>query len=611
VTLVEWFKKFDARSRGTAFAMGEALKHRVQDKSIRSITGAVLAAVLVFPVVVLTPAQASVTHSISGAVVDSSDTSKSVSPSRVDLYKQGNYVSQVATSSGTLNGVSYSSFFQFSGLEPGNYSLRANFTGVRNGSIPVYQSGQEIAVVIGESVTSTNQVATLSLEPYTRGPNSLTITPVLGAGETDASFGSRDFYYELYCSGVSIQSDAYTQSVQGSQPMVFSNLPSGQCRVYGVVQNGTGLTQYFSTDTTLNLGATQATNLNLEFYRHNTRTLSGVVKGSATTPAETVGPGNISASWQRKYPNGQTHYWSGSATIASNGSFSFTGAPNGDVSLSVYIDPPVSPYSQWHEFKVPVTSDSSSLDVTLSTLPSGTSTLNILVSSTSGVPVPGASVNIQYLDQLNNRWVSYGQTLSDSEGKITKTSMPAGYFYFWVSAQGFEGKGQGSTVTSGATAVINLPLFAKGDLVVSGVVRDSKTGNPVPGAVVQLEYGSGDMRWSKSTQVDSSGRYSVAGVINETITVRATGGSAKGYLNDFSAGKTLVMSGSNKTLDLELEPYVTGLSVISGTVSVFEPGSTKPNKLEPAAGVAVQMYCENKDGNTQYYDALTSSSGAY
>ena len=587
------------------------MKQRPRRRLVRVITSALLSAVLVFPVAVLNPASASVTHSISGVVVDSSDLSKSVASSRVDLFRQDTYISTVTPSTGTVDGVSYSSFFRFTGLQPGSYTLRANFTGVRDGSVPAYHSGAEIAVEIVESATSTDQITTLSLTPYTRGPNSLTVTPILGQGEEDAGFAARAFYYELYCTGVRNESEAYTASVQGSQAITFTNLPSSSCQLSGQIESGTGLSRYLSTNTQIVLGSTTASSMNLEFYRHSSRVLSGVVKGNATSPAEIIGPGSIYAHWTGVKSNGQTHSWYGDAEIAADGSFSLTGVPNGAVSIDVNIEPVVSPYAQSHNFKLQVTDSTTNLNLILSSLPSGTSTLNILVNSTSGSAIAGASVNIQYFDQLNSRWVNYGVTTTDSEGKISKTSMPAGYFYFYVSKAGFEFRGSGKTVTAGVANSITLALFAKGDLVVSGMVKDSKTGRPVPGAVVQLEYGTGDLRWSKSVRVDSLGRYLVSGVINETITVKATGGSAKGYLSDFSAGKTLVMGGTNKTLDLELEPYLTGLSTITGIVSVYEPASTKANKLEPAAGVALRLDCSNEDGQNQYYDTVTTSNGAY
>jgi len=153
--------------------------------------------------------------------------------------------------------------------------------------------------------------------------------------------------------------------------------------------------------------------------------------------------------------------------------------------------------------------------------------------SLTGEPIPTANVTAN----------GYSAT-TDTDGNYNIANMPPGNYTVTASADGYKSSTKTNiTVVAGQTTTLNFtltPLPTTG--TISGVVKDSSTGDPIADAIVTAN----DM----SATTNSSGAYVISDVPLGNYTVTA---SADGYKNS-TITNIAVVAGETTQVDFELTP---------------------------------------------------------
>lgn len=126
----------------------------------------------------------------------------------------------------------------------------------------------------------------------------------------------------------------------------------------------------------------------------------------------------------------------------------------------------------------------------------------IVADSVTGLPVAGARLS-----------TGSSSAVSDTTGSYLIADLPPGPYLLTTSATGYTTQSQTVNVSSGARTSVNLSL-APLPGTITGIVRDATTSATLAGATVAYSGGS--------TITDSTGRYSLTGVIEGSYSLSAS-----------------------------------------------------------------------------------------
>lgn len=197
-------------------------------------------------------------------------------------------------------------------------------------------------------------------------------------------------------------------------------------------------------------------------------------------------------------------------------------------------------------------------------------------------PIEGALVNVFDSDIL------VGFTKTDVNGNYSIPSLTPAFYTVVASADNFQTQAVGATVLSNVTTTVSLALDPLGGTI-AGVVTDSSTGNPIPGASIQVFK---DLTVIVSVLTDPNGTYSVTDISpgNYSVVANATNHQTK-------ALGAIVLSNATTTVNFPLDPSP---GTIVGNV-------TDAITTNPIAGASIQIF----DGQTLIANSLTDPNGNY
>jgi hypothetical protein len=250
---------------------------------------------------------------------------------------------------------------------------------------------------------------------------------------------------------------------------------------------------------------------------------------------------------------------------------------------------------------------------TLQPLPVGTGSISGTVSLPGGGEPGYGSVTL-----MTETWTTRGiEYLSPDDHDFQFIDLPAGRYRIQVSTEW--GAPQERTVEVATTAVtedIELVPYDTGTATVTGVLRDTRTGDPIPGHLVYLSPDYGQNLMHQSVETDDAGVWSFAGVADGLYTVSASTwwvpapDGALGW-ETLHVSQRIEVAGGASVIDqvLELRSFAAGESMLTGRVrdlSTYLPvdGATVI-VTHPASGVEV-AFVETDAGGTFTAEGLTA-----
>ena len=216
-----------------------------------------------------------------------------------------------------------------------------------------------------------------------------------------------------------------------------------------------------------------------------------------------------------------------------------------------------------------VEGDSSVSGANLSLVQGASGIITGVVTDSSSIPVPGASVTFTTSDGTSQ------STTTDANGSYTLSNVPPGTYTGIASATGASATSPQETVTSGATLTVNFKL-APGAGSATGRVIDT-AGNPIAGATVF--FNGGGLAAPAQVTTDATGTYSFpagglpAGTYIVTATAAGFGASTPTQVVISSAATTTVP-------DITLGPVANG--TLGGLV-------TAVGSATPLSGVSISI----------------------
>lgn len=286
-----------------------------------------------------------------------------------------------------------------------------------------------------------------------------------------------------------------------------------------------------------------------------------------------------------------------SATTNSQGEYQVPRMPNGTGSFSVskYVSNTSLYLMNSNSFQI--NNANKTKNAYLIQTPTGTASLSGHITNSSNVGIQNASVNLQ---EISSGATYFGST--DSNGDYSIISLPAGVYRAGFSAQNNRYYSTSVTVGSGASVTRNVTLqsYPTGNAVVSGVVTDIRTNQPISGATVGF-YSMSLPFFSATTAADGS--WSVSGVPDGTYNfwLNSPQGSQVSY--DYSERDQLVVTGGANVIRND------GLvSIVAGTASIY---GTLKNSIthEPMTNVSIGAY--RTSGYFAIDNVTTNSKGEF
>lgn len=129
---------------------------------------------------------------------------------------------------------------------------------------------------------------------------------------------------------------------------------------------------------------------------------------------------------------------------------------------------------------------------------------------------------------------------------------------------------------------IQMQTYPQGDLSLSGVVTDAETGEPIQGIVINLYAGPGMHFDTISTE---DGSYLIEGLFEAVYSL-----NAMNVEMEYMHFQTEIEILEDTVFDIQMQAYVTGELVLSGTITSEETG-------EPLSDIMVHLFGENTPGN--------------
>ncbi len=197
-------------------------------------------------------------------------------------------------------------------------------------------------------------------------------------------------------------------------------------------------------------------------------------------------------------------------------------------------------------------------------------------------PIAGALV------EVFNGSILLGFTDTDVSGNYTILDLAPGSYTVTASADGYQTKTVGASVTAGATTTVDFALEIPPGTI-AGTVTDALTGNPIPGAAINVFQG---VTLISSVLTDTNGQYTISEFLPGDYLVSA---NANLYQQQIKAAT--VASNATTTVNFAL---IAPPGTISGTV-------TDAVTTNPIAGATINVY----SGQILTATALTDPNGNY
>ncbi|MUT65619.1 carboxypeptidase regulatory-like domain-containing protein [Paenibacillus sp. NEAU-GSW1] len=217
-------------------------------------------------------------------------------------------------------------------------------------------------------------------------------------------------------------------------------------------------------------------------------------------------------------------------------------------------------------------------------------TISGTVTDTNGNPIPAASVKV-----LNGNESVRGIGQVQADGTYTIGNLPAGVLNVIASAPLFSSETTGITVNPGQSVTgINFQLQADPGTV-NGQITDAVTGQPIPGADVELRQLTANGLGVASGSATAFGNYQFNGINPGVYTVIAR---ASGYSIN-SAGAT-VRSGQSTVASILLNPLSGELSgLITDTAGNPISGENTEFKLYTKEGLLLETAFASQQGTVR------------
>ena len=336
--------------------------------------------------------------------------------------------------------------------------------------------------------------------------------------------------------GATVSDGAGSTPTDATGKYTLTNVVPG---TYTITTSASGYTTQSATAVGVSPGATTTENVALVPQPGSiTGTVTDVVTGQPVAGATVSYAG----------PKSTT----GSATTATNGTYSFTSLPEGGYSVSASANG----YVSWTGSAV-VTPGSTTPEPIALTPQSGGISGRVTSSAGSKGPLAGAVVS--YSGPSGT-----GSTTTAADGTYSLTNLVEGGYQVTASATNFAPLTATVPVPAGATAAQSFAL-APGSSSITGTVTDSATGTPIAGAVVACSGGS--------ATTNGSGVYTLSSLAPATYSLTV---SAGGYATSPAASVTTT-AGNSATKNFALTAQPGG---VSGTV-------TDNSTNSPIAGATV------------------------
>ncbi len=333
---------------------------------------------------------------------------------------------------------------------------------------------------------------------------------------------------------------------------------------------------------------------------------SGSISGQVTDGSAGIAGINVRV-------HGSTTGYLGDATTDSNGNYTVSGLPSGNLKVQFYAS--VSGYiSEWYNDKA----DFGSADQVAVTAPNTTAGIDAVLEHGGSISgqvtdeIAGiAGITVQVYDE-NDDTIAIGSGSTDSNGDYTVTGLPSGdykvefdtsgtgYSSQWYNDKADFASADPVTVTApNPTAGIDAVLEYGGSI--SGQVTDGSAG--IAGITVRVYDENDDSITIGSGSTDSNGDYTVTGLPSGVYKVEfdtsGTGYSSEWYNDkaDFSSADPVTVTAPGLTDNIDADLEATGS--ISGQVT---------DGIAGIAGITVRAYDSN---NVSIGSDSTDSNGDY
>jgi hypothetical protein len=314
----------------------------------------------------------------------------------------------------------------------GGYTLQVPAgTSTLTAALAGYQNASESVTVTSGGST---QADPLQLQP--NNPGNVTGTVADGNGNA--------------LSGATVSASGLSTNSGGDGSYSLNNLPAVQTTILA------SLTGYQPSSTSVSVVAAATTAAPTIMLISATGAVSGAVKNSAGSPIVGASVG----------------YGGGTTTTDSNGNYTLTGIPVGNVQLVASA-----PGFQSATQSVTVYGGKiSTANFTLAAAVTNGTVMGKITNASSGAIVTGATVS----------WTG-GSTTSNTSGIYTLTNIPAGTQNITAVKTGYLPRTLAVAVTGGATSTLNIPIATGGKISVKVV---TSSGAAVSGATVTIKGGS-------------------------------------------------------------------------------------------------------------------------
>jgi hypothetical protein len=394
--------------------------------------------------------------------------------------------------------------YSIEGLVDGDYYVSIRKEG--------YLDTHAYVSISGES----EEVEDIQVQPEGTSTISGNVTSLIGSNSTSvAGVQVRASFYEA-------GSDWY-QTVETDENgfYMLENVPTGRVEISVYADES----PYFNTHglpvDVENANSSVTENIALERYPTGTGSVSGTITTIRDGALEPIPSINVNL-WCY-FNAGSVNY---RASTDENGHYRFENLPTKDCNLNIF---PNGNYL-WQYSRVEIVNGVDLVkNVTLAAV--GTRTVSGTVTTSTGLPVEGASVQFAY-EASDGRWNTSTQTDSNGAYFVSNAPNHNSAATFELRVYGYSAKTKffpinrislTEEVTRDIVRNIVVEGFPTGDTKLGGEVRDRITGAPIPGATVIARFtvlsadGTASGVDSRRGTTNSSGIYEVAGLPSGTV----------------------------------------------------------------------------------------------
>jgi|GEM_PF-2937694 len=198
-----------------------------------------------------------------------------------------------------------------------------------------------------------------------------------------------------------------------------------------------------------------------------------------------------------------------------------------------------------------------------------------VINAETGEFIPGVEILLQHGGEAI-------ETVSDEAGNYSFENISSGNYHVIVGLNGFLQFNEMIQIEGDVTFDISLVPFEQGELSLSGVVTDAETGEALPGIIINLHAGPGMHYTAISTE---DGSYLIEGLFEGVYSLNAMSEDM-----EYMHFQTEIEILENTVFDIQMQAYVAGDLVLSGTITSEETG-------EPLSEIMVHLFGENIPGN--------------